>query len=140
MTYISAILREQVKQRARGYCEYCQAWSRAILFMEIEHITPDSAGGTTQLDNLAYACRGCNNLKKAFQTGFDVETDSEVVLYNPRQQNWHEHFQWDTTGTVLIGLTPTGRATIMRLKMNRTEVVEARELWVAAGWHPPSGL
>lgn len=35
------------------------------------------------------------------------------------------------------GLTPTGRATIERLKINQDRVVDARVLWVFLGVHPP---
>ncbi|MCU0482634.1 MAG: hypothetical protein MUE54_15695 [Anaerolineae bacterium] len=58
-------------------------------------------------------------------------------LFNPRQQIWDDHFQWDETGTHIIGLTAIGRATILQLKMNHPATVESRKLWVSAGWHPP---
>ena len=34
-------------------------------------------------------------------------------------------------------LTPTGRATIVRLRMNQPRIVEARSIWILAGIHPP---
>ena len=37
----------------------------------------------------------------------------------------------------MVGRTATGRATVEALQLNRDELVEARELWIAAGWHPP---
>ena len=37
----------------------------------------------------------------------------------------------------VLGLTPMGRVTVARLQMNRPRMVEARRLWVQAGWHPP---
>jgi hypothetical protein len=36
-----------------------------------------------------------------------------------------------------VGITPIGRATLLALRMNHPIIVEARRLWVAAGWHPP---
>ena len=33
--------------------------------------------------------------------------------------------------------TPTGRATVAALNLNRLSLVKARQAWVAAGWHPP---
>jgi hypothetical protein len=38
-----------------------------------------------------------------------------------------------------MGLTPTGRATIVTLQMNNPAIVRARRRWVSAGWHPPTG-
>jgi hypothetical protein len=40
---------------------------------------------------------------------------------------------WSEDGIRILGLTPTGRATVARLPMNRERMVEARRLWVAAG-------
>ena len=62
---------------------------------------------------------------------------AEVPLFHPRQQQWHEHFQWNEEGSDIIGTTATGRVTVTRLQMNRSIVVQARRLWVQAGWHPP---
>ncbi|GIK67643.1 MAG: hypothetical protein BroJett018_54370 [Chloroflexota bacterium] len=63
-----------------------------------------------------------------------------VALFNPRTQIWAEHFAWDETGQVILGKTAVARATIIRLKMNIPRIVEAREVWVSAGVHPPSRL
>jgi hypothetical protein len=60
-----------------------------------------------------------------------------VRLFNPRRQRWLEHFTWTPEGDLVIGLTPTGRATIVALQLNRPTLVRARRLWVVAGWHPP---
>jgi hypothetical protein len=108
-----------------------------VVYMEIDHIVPESQGGETSLENLCLACTGCNNYKLDFQTAIDPITSQETALYNPRQQIWHEHFRWDAGGLNLSGLSPEGRATIERLKMNRPEVQKSRKLWVEAGWHPP---
>ncbi len=105
--------------------------------MEVDHITPESVGGATNLDNLCLSCVGCNGFKLAFQSAVDPETGEEASLFNPRSQPWTEHFAWSEDGTRIVGLTPAGRATIARLRMNRERVVEARRLWVTAGWHPP---
>ena len=123
--------------RALGRCEYCQTQQVIVVSMEIDHIVPESAGGETTLANLCLACIGCNGFKLDFQTGIDPETENEVRLFNPRLQNWHDHFQWSDEGLWITGLTAVGRATITRLRMNRDAVVNARRRWVEAGWHPP---
>ena len=76
------------------------------------HIKPQSKGGETNLDNLALACQGCNNHKYNKTEAYDNLTNKITSLYNPRQQNWHEHFNWNEDFTLIIGLTATGRATI----------------------------
>jgi len=37
----------------------------------------------------------------------------------------------------IVGLTPTGRATVTALNLNNPYIVPARRLWALAGWHPP---
>lgn len=67
----------------------------------------------------------------------DPLTQQVVMLFNPRQQRWSEHFQWRQNGTEIVGLTTCGRATVEALKMNNPRIVRARRLWVSVGWHPP---
>jgi hypothetical protein len=138
MARISNNLRQQVIERARERCEYCQTQQIIVVAMEIDHIIPESVGGETNLDNLCLACVGCNGFKLDFQIGIDPDTKKESSLFNPRTQNWHEHFKWNDDGLNIIGLTATGRATVVRLRMNRDAVVNSRRRWVEAGWHPPS--
>jgi hypothetical protein len=137
MARISNALRQQVIERAQGLCEYCQTAQIIVVTMEIDHIVPQIASGETNLDNLCLTCRGCNSFKQAYQTGVDPRTDEEILLFNPRIQIWHQHFHWSKDGTLIVGLTPTGHATIERLHMNREEIIASRQLWVQVGWHPP---
>jgi hypothetical protein len=137
MARLSDHLRQQIIERARGRCEYCQTQQVIVVSMEIDHIVPESVGGETILDNLCLACMGCNGFKLDFQIGIDPQTEQVMPLFNPRTQIWHDHFQWSEEGVHIVGLTPTGRATIVRLQMNREPVLRSRRLWVEAGWHPP---
>ena len=68
---------------------------------------------------------------------FDKETESNIPLFNPRQQNWHEHFQWSKDGTKMKGKTAIGRVTILTLDLNKPRFIRVRKNWVSAGWHPP---
>jgi hypothetical protein len=138
MSHIPISLRNQVKQLARGFCEYCKAPQVLIMTLEIDHIQPESLGGATVLENLCCACRVCNGRKQSFQTGIDPITGEEVALFNPRQQNWQEHFYWHEDFTEIGGITSIGRATIQRLKLNHPLMKNAREGWRKAGWQPPS--
>jgi HNH endonuclease len=137
MVFIPKSLRDLVVKRAKGRCEYCQTAQVIVIEMEIDHIIPVSLGGKTIAANLANTCGSCNGFKLDAVSAVDPETGETVSLFNPRAQVWREHFQWSEDGTQLIGLTPVGRATIERLKINREIAVLARERWVKAGWHPP---
>jgi hypothetical protein len=137
MAYIPRALRQFVTVRAQGLCEYCQTAQTIVIEMEIDHIVPEAAGGLTDAENLCLACISCNTFKSDHQTGIDPQTNGEVSLFNPRQQQWHAHFHWQADGAQVVGITATGRATVARLQMNRSIVVQARERWVQASWHPP---
>ncbi len=51
-------------------------------------------GGSDQIENLALACRRCNERRYNFIVGIDTETQEEIPLFNPRQHQWAEHFIW----------------------------------------------
>jgi hypothetical protein len=132
-----AELLRRVHKRANFLCEYCQTAQRIIgQAMHVDHINPD---GGDLLDNLCLSCANCNMSKARATTAFDPESQQIVPLFNPRNQIWAEHFEWIANGTVLRGLTPTGRATIVRLQINRERMIESRSNWVFYGLHPPSG-
>lgn len=133
----------RIRQRAQFRCEYChypEILSTAPL--SIDHLQPRSLGGTDHLDNLALACRRCNERRYNFTTGKDPKTGEETNLFNPRLQVWAEHFRWTTDGLRLMGTTPTGRATCNRLDLNDDRnqeqfIIKARHMWIKAGLHPP---
>lgn len=136
MAYISPRLRDYVIERAQGYCEYCQTPKTIVIHMQIDHVVPESAGGSTKPDNLCLACINCNAHKSVFQDAFDSVTQTFVPLFNPRSQTWSDHFVWVAGNTKIQGITDIGRATVERLNMNEKRVVQARQKWVQAGWHP----
>jgi len=105
--------------------------------MEIDHIIPESLGGLTVRENLWLACSLCNDHKGNRIAALDPVTDEVVRLFDPRRQVWSDHFGWNLEGDVIVGKTPTGRATIAAVRLNRIDLVEARRGWVGAGWHPP---
>ena len=47
----------------------------------------------------------------------DPTTGTLVPLFNPRAQVWSEHFVWANGGTHIVSLTPTGRATVIALRV-----------------------
>lgn len=135
---ISVKLRQKVAQRAQHLCEYCKspkAYSPSPF--DTEHIFPVSLGGETRFENLAYACNGCNGHKYNRTHARDPIDGDLVSLFNPRSEKWQEHFVWDTKGVSVIGITPSGRATVEALKLNRVEIVNLRKLLQIVGEHPP---
>jgi HNH endonuclease len=133
-----------VRQRAQFRCEYChypELLSSSPL--SIDHLQPQSLGGTDDFTNLALACRRCNERRYNFTTELDPETGVEQPLFNPRQQTWSEHFTWTADGQRIIGITPIGRATCDRFDLNDDRrkdsfIQKARQKWVESGLHPPA--
>ena len=137
-SYIGKSLREQTAREARHRCGYCLTSARITgTPMEIDHIIPESLGGLTVRENLWLACSLCNDHKGNRIAALDPITDEFVRLFDPRRQVWSDHFGWNLEGDVIVGKTPTGRATIAAVRLNRIDLVEARRGWVGAGWHPP---
>jgi hypothetical protein len=137
-TYIPKAIRERVAREARYRCGYCQTQQKNIgLPMHVDHIIPESAGGISTEDNLWLACALCNNYKGTQTHALDPVSQRKVPLFNPRTQAWYDHFVWSDDGTEIIGLTPTGRATVIALKMNQPFMIHARRRWMRVGWHPP---
>jgi 5-methylcytosine-specific restriction endonuclease McrA len=127
----------RVHERAAYQCEYCQTGQRVTgQAMHVEHINPN---GGDDLDNLCLSCASCNLSKARVTSAADPETGEVVPLFNPRTQMWTEHFEWTPDGAVIRGLSPVGRATVVRLRMNLTRLVEARKVWARSGEHPPDG-
>jgi hypothetical protein len=103
---------------------------------------PRSLGGSDLSENLCLCCSRCNGRHYNFTTGKDPKTDSEVMLFNPRTQDWAEHFCWSIDGLRIVGKTAIGRATCDRLDLNDDRhndgfILKARQFWIRGGWHPP---
>ncbi len=88
-------------------------------------------GGQTSPENLAYACFYCNTFKGPSVAGVDPQDGEIVRLFNPRADDWGQHFRWEAT--LLLGLTAIGRVTIQVLRINQGEALAARRLFVAEG-------
>jgi hypothetical protein len=131
--HIPRELAAQVRNRAAGVCEYCQlpqACQEAAF--HIDHVVPRSAGGETTLENLALACVTCSLRKAARTAARDPRSGSMVALFHPRRDRWHDHFRW-MRGWRFSGRTPTGRATIRALGMNRPAIIAVRRLLARLG-------
>jgi hypothetical protein len=137
---VSESLRELVRQADHFRCAYCQtSEANSGIPLTIDHVYPLSKGGENVLENLCLACRPCNEFKAGLTEAEDPLTGETTRLFNPRSQAWPDHFQWSADGIRIEGLTATGRATVVALRMNREAIVAARSRWVWGGWHPPEG-
>ena len=138
MSGIPEAVSVRVRQRAGNRCGYCQSPQHLVFgWLEIEHVVPVGRGGTDDESNLWIACRFCNTFKSDAVDGVDPVTGRRVPLFDPRGQAWSDHFRWSEDGSQVVGITPSGRATVARLQLNYQLAVTVRMNWVAAGWHPP---
>ena len=136
MSHVPARLRRFVVERAGNRCEYCLLWQTGQeATFHVDHVLPESQGGETVAENLALACVSCSLRKEARRTGIDPETGTRVTLFHPRDDAWADHFRW--TGFAVEGITPTGRATIEILKLNRPSILFIREEESGRGRFPP---
>ena len=136
MTYISPALREQVIARAEGRCEYCLFHNNDTYFShEIDHIVAEKHGGETVEQNLCLSCFDCNRHKGSDIASIDPQSGNVVRLYNPRRDQWAEHFRIDEEG-LIVGLTAIGRVTARLLNMNSPEQVLERQALLALGRYP----
>lgn len=136
-TYIPKALKQLVRDRAKGYCEYC-GYPEAMAFYShhVDHVISEKHGGETHEGNLALACRACNLNK-----GSDVATlvDDEripVRLYHPRFDRWKDHFvlMQDT----IQPLTRIGYGTVLLLRFNHIDRILERQLLTESGlWREP---
>jgi hypothetical protein len=138
MSYLSNALKNKIRRKAQNRCGYCLTPQEILsMSLEFEHLYPIAEGGTDTEENLWLACRNCNSFKHAKIQAVDPITQTEVSIFNPRTQNWNEHFEFSKDKTEIIGKTLCGRATVVALRLNYEQAVNARKLWVSAGWYPP---
>lgn len=129
---MDAATRRFVVSRAQSRCEYCDLPQSAIdLNFHVEHITARQHGGTDDAANLCLACDRCNLHKGPNLTGIDPQSESIVPLFHPRRDQWSEHFQLG--GSLIVGLTRAGRATVRLLQMNSARRRALRERLLAEG-------
>ena len=120
-------LRALVIQRAGNRCEYCTIHQDHddVLRFPVDRILSEQHGGTYTPENTALACHYCNSKKGPNIASVEPGTSGPIVpLFNPREQTWSEHFEFQ--GATIVGLTPTGRATVSLLDMNADKNIELR--------------
>jgi len=135
MTYIPAALRQFIIERAMGRCEYClYPQEMSFLSFEVEHIISEKHGGTTMADNLALACPYCNRFKGTDIGSLDPQTGQLTSFFNPRIQQWGEHFRLEDAQ--IVPLTPEGRVTMIILQLNHLDRIWERQRLMQVGKYP----
>lgn len=132
MSRVAPAVAARVRSRAGGRCEYCHLrpeWT--ILPFQTDHIIAQKHDGTSDEENLAFACLRCNGRKGPNVAGVDPVSGEITPLFHPRRDAWADHFEW--RGAWLVGLTARARATIQVLGINDAEIVQARESMMAEG-------
>ncbi len=133
---ITAEQRQLIRESAGYCCEYCRVTQgdRFSRF-QIDHIVPIKHGGSDDIENLCLACLKCNSFKGPNVAALDPVTGEATKLYNPRQQQWDDHFQVNPDAT-LTGTSPEGRATIIVLRINDVSRVKQRRVAIVLGEYP----
>ena len=119
--------RHYLIQRAEERCEYCHfPQAHLSLGLYLDHIIAQQHAGGDDEENLAMCCAHCSSCKGPNLASVDLETKQKVWLFNPRKDNWSEHFE--VVNDEVIGKTPVGRATARLLDMNNEQNVVFRRL------------
>ena len=137
--HISPEIRQQVATRADFLCEYRLIAEEDTFFgCEVEHIISLKHGGSSDLENLAYACAFCNR-HKGNDVGSILESGEFSRFYNPRTDKWAEHFQLD--GVIIRPLSAVGKVTTRILRLNHTNQILERQALSAVKRYPhPAAL
>jgi hypothetical protein len=101
----------------------------------LEHVIPTSRGGSSAMENLAWACPGCNLHKSDRIEATDPDSGAPAPLFNPRSNVWREHFAWDDYQ--VVALTATGHATVLALNLNHERRIRIRQAEQLFGLFPP---
>ena len=136
-TYVSVALRRLVRTRAKSLCEYCLIREEDTYFgCQVDHIISEKHGGSTQENNLAYACSYCNRNKGSDIGSIVWQPQQFYRFFNPRTDRWRDHFRLD--GIRIASLTPIGEVTSRILDFNHVDRLIEREELVTLGYYPSS--
>ena len=101
---------------------------------EPDHIIAEQHRGETTAANLAFSCWDCNRRKGPNISSVDPESAEVVQLFNPRRNQWRDHFRLDAFR--IIPLTPIGIATAALLRLNSPERLSLRAMLHQIGRYP----
>ncbi len=119
-----------IGERARFCCEYCCLPELDSYYgFQADHIISWRHGGTTNFENLAFACPDCNRNKGTDLGTLIDESKSIVRFFNPRKDTWSAHFELYQSG-LISPRTDIGRATVKILDFNHPDRIIERSLLI----------
>ena len=128
-------LKIQVARRAHFRCEYCRmAESVSFFSFHVDHIKSLKHGGRSELQNLAYCCPDCNFFKGSDIATFLSDDKHIVRFFNPRKDNWDDHF--DLQDGSIYGKTDIGISTAGIFKFNEPERLIFRKQLIFFSLYP----
>jgi len=132
--WISVELRQTIADHANHLCEYCLiAEANTFYGCEVDHIISLKHGGSSELDNLAYACAPCNRAKGS-DVGSISTTGEFTRFFNPRTDRWAEHFRLERE--TIVPRTAIGEVTARIFGFNDSARIHEREEMIRFGKYP----
>lgn len=120
---MASTLREQTRERFGSRCGYCGVDEVAVgSTLTLDHHRPRSHGGLDDEENLVYACSRCNEHKGAY---WHEEDPPHIPLVHPGRDDLTLHLRGLEDGS-LVGLTPEGKFSIEKLRLNRAPLMAHR--------------
>ncbi|HQU61257.1 MAG TPA: hypothetical protein PLU64_18740 [Saprospiraceae bacterium] len=90
--------------------------------------------GKTESGNLAYCCLICNVNKGSDVATYLHEEDEYVPFFNPRRDDWNDHFYYQEGW--IVPKTVIGKATALIFQFNRSDRIQRRLLLEKSGRYP----
>ena len=132
--WISAELRQTIADRPKQLCEYCLiAEADTFYGCHVDHIISLKHGGSSEPDNLAYACALCNRAKGT-DVGSIASSGELTRFFSPRSDRWTDHFRLE--GATIHPLTPIGEVTARIFGFNDSARLHEREELIRFGIYP----
>ena len=132
--WISAELRQTIADRANHLCEYCLiAEADSFYGCQVDHIISLKHGGSSDVDNLAFACALCNRAKGS-DVGSIAKPGDFTRFFNPRTDRWLDHFRLE--GATIHPLTPIGEVMVRIFGFNDSARLHEREEMIRFGTYP----
>lgn len=133
--YLSAEVRQLVAARAHYLCEYCLiAEDDTYVGCEVDHIISLKHGGSSEAENLAYACFYCNRRKGSDIGSISQQSGQFSRFFNPRTDRWFDHFRLN--GSSIQSLTSIGEVTARIFNFNTANRILERRALQEANRYP----
>jgi hypothetical protein len=132
---VNAQQRRLVAERGYHVCEYCLLHEDDTFWgCQIDHIISRKHAGSSDLENLAWACACCNNYKGSDIATLVGQPPLLSRLYHPRTDRWSECFRLN--GYRIEPHNAPGAATEKLLRLNQDSRLRERAALGQTGRYP----